>query len=136
MNTTSLKTTISQRNLSNLGLLLLLLEFNNFLFLIDIIDNIIITSVSRDQNSHQWQFSLVVTCLFWDIVVLRLVAYLLNIIYLNLIFLFKMLYMYIFVYIWHSFISISQNRNIYTTFYFYFIFYFSFTVPLNLKWSS
>ena len=48
---TNLKTTISQRSLSNLGLLLLLFEFNNFSFLIDIIDNIIITSVSRDQSS-------------------------------------------------------------------------------------
>ena len=62
---TNLKTTKSQRSLSNLGLLLLLFEFNNFSFLIDIykIDNIIITSISRDQNCHQWQCSIFDTCL-------------------------------------------------------------------------
>ena len=38
--TTNLKKTISQRSLSDLGLLLLLFELNNFSFLIDIIDNI------------------------------------------------------------------------------------------------
>ena len=58
-----LKTTISQRSLSNLGLLLLLFEFNNFSFLIDIIDNIIYTSGSCHQNSNQWQCSIIVTCL-------------------------------------------------------------------------
>ena len=50
---TNLKTTISHRSLNNLGLLLLLLEFNNFSFLIHIIDNIIITSGSCDQSFHQ-----------------------------------------------------------------------------------
>ena len=57
---TSLKTTISHRRLENSGLLLLLFELNDFLFLIDMIDNIIDTSVSRDQNSHQWQCSIIV----------------------------------------------------------------------------
>ena len=38
---TNLKTTISHRSLRNSSLLLLLIEFNNFSFLIDIIDNII-----------------------------------------------------------------------------------------------
>ena len=47
---TNLKTTISQRSLKNFGLLLLLFEFDNFSILIDIIDNIINTSVSHDQN--------------------------------------------------------------------------------------
>ena len=49
---TNLKTTISQ------SFFLLLFEYNNFSFLIDIID----TSVSRQQNSHhQWQCSIHVT---------------------------------------------------------------------------
>ena len=47
---TNLKITISQRSLSNLGLLLFLFEFNNFSFLIDIIDNMIIMSVSYYQS--------------------------------------------------------------------------------------
>ena len=55
--------TLSQSSLKNLGLLLLLFEFNYFLLSIDIINNIIITSVSRDQNSYQWQCSIIVTCL-------------------------------------------------------------------------
>ena len=55
--TTNLKTTISQRSLRNLGLLLLLFEF------IYIIDNIINTFVSCDQNSYQWQCSIIVMCL-------------------------------------------------------------------------
>ena len=58
--TTNLKTTISQRSLRNVGLLLLLFKFNDFSFLIDIIDNIINTSVSYDQNSHQWQYSIII----------------------------------------------------------------------------
>ena len=41
---TNLKTTISQRSLRNSNLLLLLFEFNNFSFLLDIIDNIIYMS--------------------------------------------------------------------------------------------
>ena len=44
---TNLKKTISQRSLSNWGLIL---KFNNFSFLIDI-NNVIITFVSRDQSS-------------------------------------------------------------------------------------
>ena len=59
----NMKTTIFQRSLTNLGLLRLLFEFNNFSFLINIIDNIINTSISRDQNSHQWQCIIFVTCL-------------------------------------------------------------------------
>ena len=55
--TTNLKTKISQRSLRNLSLLLLLLEFNQFSFLIDTINNIINMSVSRDQNSHQYVIS-------------------------------------------------------------------------------
>ena len=42
-------------------LFLLLFEFNNFSFLIDIIDHIINMSVSRHQNSHPWQYSIIVT---------------------------------------------------------------------------
>ena len=62
---TNLKTTISQWSLKNSGLLLLLFDliFNNFSFLIDIIENINTTFVSRDHNSHQWQCSFIVTCL-------------------------------------------------------------------------
>ena len=56
-----LKTTISQRSLSNLGLLLLLFEFYNFSIIKDIIENIIYTSVLRDQSSHQWQCCILVT---------------------------------------------------------------------------
>ena len=47
----NLKTIISQRSLSNLGLLLFLFEFNNFSFLMYIIDNIIIMSVSYYHSS-------------------------------------------------------------------------------------
>ena len=43
-------------------MLLLLFEFNNFSFLIDI-DNIIYTSGTCHQNSNQWQCSIIVTCL-------------------------------------------------------------------------
>ena len=57
------ETKISQRSLKNSGLLLLLFKSNNFSFLIHIIDNIIDMSVSCDQNSHQWQCSIIVTCL-------------------------------------------------------------------------
>ena len=39
-----------------------LFEFNNFSFLIDIIDNVIFTSGSCHKNSNQWQFSIIVTC--------------------------------------------------------------------------
>ena len=62
-NATNLKTTISHRSLRNSGLLLLLFEFNNFSFLINIIDNIIYTSGSCHQNPNQWQFSIIVICL-------------------------------------------------------------------------
>jgi len=61
--TTNLKTSISQRSLRNSSLLLLLFEFNNFSFLIDIIDNIIYASVTCLQNSNQWQCSIIVTWL-------------------------------------------------------------------------
>ena len=61
--TNNLKTTISHRSLRNSGLLFLLFEFNNFPFLIDIIDNIIYTSGSCHQNSNQWQCRIIVTCL-------------------------------------------------------------------------
>ena len=60
---TNLKTTIYRRNLRTSGLLILVFEFNNFSFLKDIIDNIIYTSGSLDQNSSQWQCSIIVTCL-------------------------------------------------------------------------
>ena len=60
---TNLKTTISQSSLRNLGLLLLLFEFNHFSFVIDIIDHIISTYGSCHQNSNQWQCSIIVTCL-------------------------------------------------------------------------
>ena len=133
--TTNLKTTISQKSL------LLLFEFSNSSFIKDIIDHIIYTSVSLDQNSHQWLCSILViwyrwshmimilhchwwefwshnTGIFiilsiisiknekimnsnnnrskskflrilWDIVVFRLVVYFLNMIRLNLLFLYK-----------------------------------------------
>ena len=58
---TNMKTTITQRCLKNLGLLLSLFEFDNFSFVIDKIDNIIYTSVSHDQNSLQWQCSILIT---------------------------------------------------------------------------
>ena len=116
-----------------------------FHFIKDIIDNIIYTSVLRDQNSHKCQCGILVMCfrrshvimivhcnwwefwsldtaiviifsiislknekllnsnnngskpkflrLLWDIVVFRLVVYLLNMIRLNLIFLYKILFM-------------------------------------------
>ena len=125
---------------------LLLFGFNNFSSLIDMINNIIYTSVSRDQNFHLWQCSILVTCyrwshvimilychwlefwshdtyifiilsvisiknvkilksnnnrsnpkflrLLWDIVVFRLVVYLLNMIRLNLLFLYKIIYIF------------------------------------------
>ena len=60
---TNLKTRISQRSLRNSSLLLLLFEFNNFSFLIAIIDNIIYASWICHQNSNQWQCSIIVTCL-------------------------------------------------------------------------
>ena len=61
--TTNLKTSISQRSLRNSSLLLLLFEFDNFSFLIDIIDNIIYASETWLQNSNQWQCSIIVTWL-------------------------------------------------------------------------
>ena len=61
-NETNLKTTISQRDLRNSSLLLLLFEFNNFSLLIDIIDNIYAPETCH-QNSNQWQCSIIVTCL-------------------------------------------------------------------------
>ena len=57
---TNLKTTISQRSLRNSGQLLSLFELNNFSFLIDIIDDIIYASRTCDQNSNQWQCSIIV----------------------------------------------------------------------------
>ena len=48
----------------------------------------------------------------WNIFVFRLVAYMLNMICLNLQFLYKIVYIWIFIWIWHSFISISWDRNI------------------------
>ena len=92
---TNLKTTISQKSLKNLSFLLLLFKSNNFSFKKDTIDNIIYMFVTRDQNSYQWQCSILkvpyAKCLrfLWDIVVLRLVTYL---ICLNLRFLCKILY--------------------------------------------
>ena len=56
---TNLKTTIFQRT----QVCSLLFEFNNYSFLIDIIDNIIYTSGLCHQNSNQWQCSIIVTCL-------------------------------------------------------------------------
>ena len=59
----NLKMTISQRSLRNSGWLQSWFEFNNFSFLIEIIDNIIYTSGSCHQNSNQLQCSIIVTCL-------------------------------------------------------------------------
>ena len=50
--TTNLKTIISRRSLRNLSLLLLLFEFNNFSFLIEIIDNIIYASKHATNYCH------------------------------------------------------------------------------------
>ena len=98
------------------NLLLLLFEFDNYLLWIDLIKNyyyiiigiIIYTSVSCDQNSHQRQCSIIQNekllnsnnnrtkpqlLRLWDIVVFRLVAYLLNMIWLNLLFSYKIWYM-------------------------------------------
>ena len=52
-----------RRSLRNSGLHLLLLEFNNFSFLIDLTDKFIYTSWSWDQNSNQWHCSIIVKCL-------------------------------------------------------------------------
>ena len=60
---TNMKKTISQRSLRNSSLLLSLFEFNNFSFLIDIMDNIIYASGTCHQNSNQWQCIIIVTCL-------------------------------------------------------------------------
>ena len=60
---TNLKTTKSQRSLRNSSLLLLLFEFNNFSFLIDIIVNIIYASRTCHQNSNQCQCNIIVRCL-------------------------------------------------------------------------
>ena len=86
-NTTNLKTTISQRSLRNLGLLLLLLKFNNFSFLLDIklhIYNIINTSchVTRTPTncSAIW---------LWRDSVTTAAFAVLNMIYLNLLFLYN-----------------------------------------------
>jgi len=67
---TTLKTTIYlQSNLRNSGLLLLLFEFHDFSFLIDIIDNIIYTSGSWDQNSNDSAvlLSRVSVCITWPV---------------------------------------------------------------------
>ena len=62
---TNLKTIISQRSLRNLGVLLLIFEFNNFSILIDIINNNIYTFGPCHQNSSQWQCSIVMClCLY------------------------------------------------------------------------
>ena len=47
----------------NSSLLILLFKFNNFLFVIDIIDNIIYASETCHQNSNHWQCSVIVMCL-------------------------------------------------------------------------
>ena len=60
---TNLKTSICQKSLRNSSLLLFLSEFNNFSFLIDIIDNIIYASGTCHQNSNQWRCSIIVTSL-------------------------------------------------------------------------
>jgi len=63
---TNLKTTISQRSLRNSSLILLLLELNNFSFLIDLINNIIYASGTGHRNTNQWQCSIIVTCLTYQ----------------------------------------------------------------------
>ena len=50
---TYLKTTISQKSLSNLGLLLLLFKFHNFSLLIDIINNIFKCHVTQSASHEQ-----------------------------------------------------------------------------------
>ena len=59
----NLKTIISQRSLRNSSVLQLLFEFNNFSFLIDIINNIIFTFGTCHLNCNQWQCSIIVMCL-------------------------------------------------------------------------
>jgi len=139
-----------------------------FFFLIDIINNIINTSVSHDQNFHQWQCRIIVkwerlrhvtmilhchwyefwSCntdvlitlsiisiqneklvnsnnnrsrpkfsrLLWDIFVFRLVAYLLNIICLNLRFLYDILHIYEFCYNFDTFLyKCLETRTSYRT---------------------
>ena len=108
--TINLKMTISQRSLRNSGLILLLFEFNNFSFLIDIINEIIYAPWTCHQNSNQWQFSIIVTCpfcvtwrpIYWTSIgesschVIRP----------------NILHRYVFVQIWHSFILSSRDWNI------------------------
>ena len=60
---TNLKTMTSQRSLRNSGVLLSLFEFNNFSFIIGIIDNIIYAPGSCHQNSNRWQCSIITMCL-------------------------------------------------------------------------
>ena len=84
--TTNLKTTISQRSLRNLGLLLFLFEFNNFSFIKHIIDKTIYTSISRDKNSHQWQCSILVTVNERSHVIIKLhchIDFRINLFYIN-----------------------------------------------------
>ena len=65
-----MKTTISQRSLRSSSLLLLLFEFNNFSFLIDKMDNIIIRPqhVTRTQTNGSAVFlSIVSFCILWPL---------------------------------------------------------------------
>jgi len=85
--------------------------------------------------------------LLWDIVIFRLVAYLLYIICLILQLLYKIGYMWIFVKTWHSFISISRLETGTSDRYLLYVsinswdsqvssytpFHFSFTVPLQIQ---
>ena len=69
-----------------------------------------ITSIKHEQllNANDNRSKPKFLRFLWNIFVFRLVAYLLNIICLNLRFLYNILC----IYIWHSFISISRDRNI------------------------
>ena len=94
--TSNLKTTISHRSRRTLGLLLLLFEFNIFSFIKDKIENITYTPISRDQYQYTPTND---SSVYWSrdtgvymYLVLRLVVYLLNIIRLSLLFLYKILY--------------------------------------------
>ena len=100
---TNLKTAISQRSLKTSGLLLLLFEFNNFSFLIDIIDNSM--SPKFQPIAVQYYCHISQSDITWPVYcsaiggsshVIRM----------------YILHIFILVQFWHSFMLISRDRNI------------------------
>ena len=81
----------------------------------------VIQTEKRDHYTHYhwWEFwwrknyKIIIGAnqFLWDVFVIRSVVYLLNMICLNLLFLYKIVYIWIFVQIWHSFLSICRDRN-------------------------